>query len=303
MAIKPKIFKKMTAALTKTLEAGFYEISFAQKPEEIAAVQALRYEVLFKETKAQGSEEMHTLGREIDEWDPIAFHVIVKEKKSGNVVGTIRLVSADKLAPGQGFYTEEAFDISGLRERYDSLLELSRACVAPGRRGGLILLLMWKFTMQFINDNQYELMLGCASFHSTKYLKHAPILRFLYDNNLAPADLMPTPIVDNHIDVAEIEYDADNLEHVSDSGKRAHIPTMLRGYLKIGAKVSRAAVIDPVFNTTFLCIYVDGAEMRASNHVLVTAAEGSDQAKDKAGIEQPAESTLESTVKQTKGAE
>ena len=299
MAIKPKIFKKMTAALTKTLEAGFYEISFAQTPEEIAAVQTLRYEVLFKETKAQGSEEMHALGREVDEWDAIAFHVMVKEKKSGNVVGTIRLVSADKLAPGQGFYTEEAFDITGLRERYDSLLELSRACVAPGRRGGVLVLLMWKFTMQFINENQYQLLLGCASFHSAKYLKHAPILRFLYENNLAPEELMPLPIVDNHIDVAEIEYDADNLEHVSDSGKRAHIPTMLRGYLKIGAKVSRAAIIDPVFNTTFLCIYVDGAEMRASDHVLVTAAENS----DKPNVEPPVETTAESIVESTEGAE
>jgi len=133
-------------------------------------------------------------------------------------------------------------------------------------------LLIWKFTMQFINENKYELLLGCASFHSTEYEKHAPILRFLYENNLAPTELMPTPIVDNNIDIADIEYDKDNIEHIVASGKRAHIPTMLRGYLKIGAKVSQAAIIDPVFNTTFLCIYVDGEEMRASDHVLVSTS-------------------------------
>ena len=105
-----------------------------------------------------------------------------------------------------------------------------------------------------------------------EYEKHAPILRFLYENNLAPPELMPTPIVDNYIDVAEIDYDADNIEHVGASGKRAHIPTMLRGYLKIGAKVSQTAILDPVFNTTFLCIYVDGNEMRAADHVLVSTA-------------------------------
>ena len=273
MAIKPKIFKKMAAALTKTLEAGFYEVSFAQSNDEIEQAQELRYRVLFKESNAPGNEEMHALGREVDEWDPIAFHVIVKEKKTQTVVGTMRLVSVDRLAEGQCFYTEKAFDISGLREKYGSLLELSRACVSPGRRGGLILLLIWKFTMQFINENKYELMLGCASFHSTEYEKHAPILRFLYENNLAPADLMPTPVVDNYIDVADINYDKDNIEHIGASGKRAHIPTMLRGYLKIGAKVSQTAIIDPVFNTTFLCIYVDGNEMRASDHVLVSTAE------------------------------
>jgi len=276
MAIKPKVFKKMAAALTKTLEAGFYEVGFAQNDLEVEQAQALRYRVLFKESDALGNEEMHNLGREVDEWDSIAFHVIVKEKKTQNVVGTMRLVSADCLAEGQCFYTEKAFDISGLRNKYDSLLELSRACVSPGRRGGLILLLIWKFTMQFINENEYELMLGCASFHSTKYEKHAPILRFLYENNLAPPELMPTPVIDNYIDVADIDYDADNIEHVGASGKRAHIPTMLRGYLKIGAKVSQAAIIDPVFNTTFLCIYVDGNEMRASDHVLVSSASTDD---------------------------
>ena len=44
---------------------------------------------------------------------------------------------------------------------------------------------------------------------------------------------------------------------------------MLRGYLKLGAKVSDAAVIDFDFNTTFLCIYVDAVEMREIDHALV----------------------------------
>lgn len=275
MAIKPKVFKKMAAALTKTMEAGFYEIGFAQSDEEIKQAQALRYRVLFKESNAPVSEDMRRLGRDVDEWDPIAFHVIVKEKKTRDVVGTLRLVSVDRLTVGQKFYTEKTFDISSLRKSYDSLLELSRACVSPGKRDGLILLLIWKFTMQFINEHKYELMLGCASFHSTKYQKHAPILRFLYENNLAPPELMPTPTVDNYIDIAEIDYDVDNIEHVASSGKRAHIPTMLRGYLKVGAKVSQTAIIDPVFNTTFLCIYVDGNAMRAANHVLVSTAASS----------------------------
>ncbi|MGH1542488.1 MAG: GNAT family N-acetyltransferase [Arenicella sp.] len=273
MAIKPKVFKKMAAALAKTLEVGLYEVGFAQTEQDIIEAQTLRFNVLFKEGKGVMNDEMAAKGREIDEWDPIAYHVIVKHKKTGDVVGTMRLVSNHRLQQGQCFYTEKAYNLDPLREKYDKLLELSRACVAPGKRGGLILLLIWKFTMRFINENDYDLMLGCASFHSTEYQKHAPILRFLYENNLAPDELMPVPVVDNFINISEIEYDADNLEHVGSSGKRADIPTMLRGYLKIGAKVSETAIIDPVFNTTFLCIYVDGNEMRSSNHVLVTKDE------------------------------
>ncbi len=269
MAIKPKVFKKMTSLLTGVIEAGAYEVRLAETDEEVRAAQALRCRVLFKDGGGQLTPEMEETGLEVDEWDPVAFHVIVKNKKTNDIVGTIRLVSADRLEEGQGFYTEEAFDLSGLRDKYDSLLELSRACVEPGKRGGVILMLMWKYSMKFIMENGYELMLGCASFGSTEYQKHAPILSFLYDNNLAPEELMPRPVVDNYVNVSEIHFDKDNLEHIAASGKRANIPTMLRGYLKIGAKVSEAAIIDEVFNTTFLCIYVDAAEMLASDHVLV----------------------------------
>lgn len=271
MPIKPKIFKKMTAVLTDTLKAGVYEVGIAQSQEDIEAAQKLRCRVLFNEGGGKLTDEMKATGLDQDEWDSVAYHVIVKKRKSSEIVGTMRLVSAEKLAEGQQFYTEKSFDISSLRDNYNSLLELSRACVEPGRRGGLILLLIWKFCMKFIIDNGYELMLGCASFQSTDYQKHAPILRFLHDNNLAPKELMPTPVIDNYIDIATIEYDKDNLEHIAASGKRAEIPTMLRGYLKIGARVSRAAIIDKAFNTTFLCIYVDANDMLNSNHVLVPA--------------------------------
>ena len=50
---------------------------------------------------------------------------------------------------------------------------------------------------------------------------------------------------------------------------RGKVPTMLRGYLKIGARVSDHAIIDPVFNTTFVAIYVDAREMFGTSHALV----------------------------------
>ena len=124
------------------------------------------------------------------------------------------------------------------------------------------------FTMQFITDSGFDVMFGCASFNSTKYQKHAPILHYLYENNLAPEHLMPKPIVDSHVKVQDIQFDKDADTNEEKFGKRLKVPTMLRGYLKLGAKVSDAAIIDPEFNTTFLCIYVDTEKMLATDHVL-----------------------------------
>jgi len=268
MAFKPKDFKKLTKALAKKVISGRYEVGFAQTPEEVAASQALRYQVLFKEGKGRITQEMQALEKEVDQWDEAAFHVLVTDKKSAEIVGSIRLVSLEKLEPEKRSYTEGYFDLSALRAHYQKPLELSRACVSPAARQGIVLMLIWKFTMQFITENGFDVMFGCASFNSTKYKRHAPILSYLYENNLAPEALMPKPIVDNHIQVKDIQFDelaGDNQERF---GKRLNVPTMLRGYLKLGAKVSDTAIIDPDFNTTFLCIYVDAEQMKLSGNVL-----------------------------------
>ena len=269
MAIKPKVFKKLTEVLTNKVIAGNYEVAFARSTAEIEASQALRYRVLFKEGKGSVTPEMEALGREVDQWDEFAYHVIVTDTKKNMVVGSIRLVSTEKLPRGQKTYTEQYFDLSGLREHFQHPLELSRACVSSGKRDGVVLLLIWKFTMQFINDSGFDVMFGCASFNSTEYQRHAPILHYLKEHNLAPEGLMPRAIVDSHIKIDDIVFNKNNEKNNDLFGERLKVPTMLRGYLKLGAKVSDAAIIDPNFNTTFLCIYVDAAEMRATDHVLV----------------------------------
>jgi len=208
---------------------------------------------------------MLNIEREEDEWDDVAYHVVVLDTKSDDkVVGTVRLVSNTALNEGQPFYTEHAFELEGLRNNYKRILELSRACVSPEGRGGAILMLIWKFTMQFIEQNHYEVLFGCASFHGTDYKEHTEILSYLHDKHLATPELMPKPK-----EAVESIAIKDFIDAPDGSKKRGKVPTMLRGYLKVGARVSEHAIIDPVFNTTFVAIYVDTTEMYQTNHVLV----------------------------------
>ncbi len=265
MAITPKLFKKMTKLIAGSMSAGHYDVRLASSEEEIHAAQKLRYEVLFKESGGRVTKEMLNTEREEDEWDEVAYHVVVVDTRADNkVVGTVRLVSNLALEDGQQFYTEHAFDLSGLRTNYDQFLELSRACVSPEGRGGAILMLIWKFTMQFIEQNGYQVLFGCASFKGTDYREHTEILSYLYEKHLASDALMPHP----KDDVQSVAIE--DFSKTPGKGKeRGKVPTMLRGYLKIGARISDHAIIDPVFNTTFVAIYVDAAEMFGSNHALV----------------------------------
>lgn len=270
MALTPKVFQQMTKLIAGSMSAGQYSVRLAETDVEIKAAQALRYEVLFEESGGQVTREMLNTRREEDEWDDIAYHVVVLDKQEDHkVVGTVRLVSNAQLADGQPFYTERAFDLTGLRKNYPSIMELSRACVCPSGRGGAILMLIWKFTMQFIEQNHYDLLFGCASFKGTDYREHTEILSYLYHRNLASPELMPCPKPEvQSVAIADFEI-------TPGKGKnRGQVPTLLRGYLKIGARISDHAIIDPVFNTTFVAIYVDAAKMFKTNHVLVNKSIG-----------------------------
>ncbi len=263
--------KTGTGELIAGFQAGRYEVRFASTASEIAAAQSLRYKALFVENGGTVSQEMAYTGREADEWDAIAHHVIVLDNKqpASPVVGTLRLVSDERLPGNQCFYTEKAFDIRRLRQQYSKILELSRFCIDADGRSGSILMLIWKFTVQFIVARRFDIMIGCASFHGTDVNRHQAILSYLYQHNLAPEELQPVPVVDNHVAIeALLQHDAD-----WDAAKHS-VPTLLRGYLKVGAKISDCAIIDPVFNTTFVCIYVDAQHMLLDNHRLVRQQHG-----------------------------
>lgn len=248
--------------------AGRYEVRFAANEAEVQAAQALRYRVFYEEKHGSPNEEMIANKRDIDEWDESGFHVIVldtKAKEQPTVVGTLRLLVNSCLKPGQHFYTEETFNLDKLHQRYSSSVELSRFVIDPKGRGGAILMLIWKFSMKFVRINQIQVAFGCASFSGTDVDKHLPILNYLYEHHLAPESFCPSPKVDDYIDLnALFKRDADWNE------AKKSIPTLLRGYIKLGAKISDAAIIDKAFNTVYVSIYVETDNMLQLNPNLVS---------------------------------
>lgn len=243
------------------LFAGDFAARLATTEAEIRAAQALRFRTLYLERGGRPDAAKVEAEADQDEWDACAHHVIVtRRSRPEDVVGTLRLVTRDALAPGQRFYTEQAFDLSGLRARYDRMLELGRFCIDSDRRQGAILLLIWRWAMGFIVDNDIEVMFGCVSFPGTDVAEHRDILTYLHDNNLAPPALRPRPIVPNHVSLPDLAGAPRDFERATRS-----LPPLLRGYLKLGAYVSDTAIVDPVFNTTFVGLYVDAAEMLAGN--------------------------------------
>lgn len=248
--------------------AGPYTVRFAHNVAEVRAAQALRYNVFYNEKKGNPNAQMQSEERDIDQWDDGGFHIIVLDNKvaeAPKVVGTLRLFYSECLAEDQHFYTEETFDLSPLKTHFGRSLELSRFCIDSNGRGGVILMLIWKYAMSFIQDNHIPVMLGCASFTGVDATTHLPILNYLYEHHRADPALRPIPKVDDYLDLTQLERPSDSLENAQKS-----IPTLLRGYLKLGAKISDAAIIDYAFNTVYVAIYVETSHMLKVNPNLVT---------------------------------
>lgn len=230
---------------------GQITVRLAESDAEIEAAQKLRYRVFYEEYKAQPSPEITAQKRDFDEYDGYADHLVVIDHEGGpnNIVGTYRLLRREKADECGQFYSSHEYDLSQLLSSGASLLELGRSCVLPDYRAGSVLQLLWQGIAHYILDHKIDLMFGCASLHNTDVASLAGPLSYMYHYHLAPQGLRPRAVEGRFIDMNIIPKD-----DLNPRAMFAELPPLIKGYLRIGALIGDGAVIDPVFNTTDVCI-------------------------------------------------
>lgn len=226
-----------------TISAGKYTVKLAETAEELKQTQELRAKIFFKHL----SQEQQKTAEARDYY---AHHLIVvyHAKEGDKVVGTLRLINSQYLPESQKFYSQEYFQFDELLKANKHSLELSRFCIEEKFRKGSILLLIWKSAMAYIQHTKVDMMFGISSFPGQEPKEHADVLSLLYKDYLADEALMPKPIKPAY-PIKDILID--------DVAKERKLPTLVRGYLKMGGKISDHYYIDPVFNTTFVFLYVE----------------------------------------------
>jgi len=92
--------------------AGF-AATLAASAGEVEEAQRLRYRVFADEFGAciPGSPQ----GLDRDDLDAFCHHLLVRERESGALVGTYRILPAERARSAGGFYAEREFDLRGLR--------------------------------------------------------------------------------------------------------------------------------------------------------------------------------------------
>ena len=237
------------------------KVFWAKHLDEVREAQRLRYAIFAGEMGAKLSDSLP--GHDADSFDDYCEHLIVRDEITGDVVGTYRLLTPVQAKRAGGLYTETEFNIDAIASLKPSMVELGRSCVHADYRNGAVIMALWGALAQFMFRNQLSTMVGCASI---------PMLHQGRVSGDAAASVWQK-VSQTHL--------ADSAWHV-----RAHTPlpleqfnanldieppALIKGYLRLGARVLGAPAWDPDFNTADLpmLLRVDDMPARYKKHFLL----------------------------------
>lgn len=239
---------------------GQLDVRLAVSEAEVAAAQALRYQIFYEEMGARPSRRMAALRRDMDAHDAVCDHLLVVDHGFDgvpHVVGTYRLLRQDVAMAHGGFYSAGEYDLSPLIAQSApgrQLLELGRSCVAPAWRNSTTITLLWRGIASYLQQHGIGHLFGCASLPGADPLLHAAELSWLHHNHLAPPDLRARAWDANHVAM-------DRLPAAAIDGRAASraLPPLVKGYLRVGAMVGDGGFVDRQFNTVdvFVVMPVD----------------------------------------------
>ncbi len=235
-----------TAALHRP--AG-YQLRLAANQTDVLAVQRLRYEVFEQEG---GASTPGPDGLDQDALDDSCDHLIVWHRFANGpaqAVATYRLLPPhgnEALPRRCGLYADREFGLAPLEPLLDSTVEAGRACVRADHRGGTAIGLLWTGIARYLHLTGYRYLLGCASVDlGDGGTTAASIWDLALRGHLAPAGRRCR--ARNPLPIGGIERAAGPVT----------VPPLLRGYLRLGAKVCGPPAHDPEFAVADFLVLLD----------------------------------------------
>ncbi|KPI17020.1 hypothetical protein OK074_1813 [Actinobacteria bacterium OK074] len=218
-----------------------YTVSLARDEADVRAAQRLRHDVFALEMGALLSTPRP--GLDVDAFDAYCDHLLVRDTVTGQVVGTYRLLPPERAAMAGRLYAESEFDLGALRGIRSCLVEVGRSCVHPDHRDGAVISLIWAGIARYMVDGGHEWLAGCCSI---PLADGGALAAATWDRvsakHLAPEEQRVRPLLPW------------NPEGVARPTGRTELPALLRGYLRLGARVCGAPAHDPDFGVADLYV-------------------------------------------------
>lgn len=240
---------------TGVATAAPYEVRFARTPQELEAIQKLRFEV-FNLELGEGLDASYKTGLDVDEFDPVCHHLMICTT-TGDVVGTYRMQTLAMAERGLGFYSDVEFDLSNLpREILSRAVEIGRACIAKEHRSLRVLYLLWSGLGMYLAWNKKQFLFGCNSLTSQDPVEGQKVLDFLTENGHMHPTLRVRP---------RPGFGCAPVAGTMPTDGKPNVPRLMRVYLSFGAKICGPPAIDRLFKTIdyFAFFDVDALDQRA----------------------------------------
>jgi len=239
---------------------GGIAVSWAGHLDEVRQAQRLRHDVFAGEMGARLNTPVP--GHDVDLFDDFCEHLLVRDTATGQVVGTYRVLTPAQARRVGSTYSDTEFDLTRLRGLRARMVELGRSCVHPGYRHGGVIMALWGALAEFMVRNQLDTMIGCASIpmlHNGVVSGDAAasIWRQVSQTHLAPIEYHVRP---------RLPLPVERL----DGTLNIEPPALIKGYLRLGAKVLGAPAWDPDFNSADLpmLMRIRDLPMRYRKHFL-----------------------------------
>ncbi|MFM2058380.1 MAG: hypothetical protein RLY71_2765 [Pseudomonadota bacterium] len=238
------------------------DIVWARHQDEVRAAQRLRHRVFAEEMGARLTPPPGSpAGHDIDLFDAHCEHLLVRAADDPTeVIGTYRVLTPQAARRLGSWYSDTEFDLTRLRPLQGRMAELGRSCVHPDHRSGGVILALWGALASFMQRNDLDTMIGCASIpmHDGGHVA-ASLWEQLRKTHLAP--------IEHHVQ-PRLALPVDDLRR----DLPVEPPALIKGYLRCGAKVLGAPAWDPDFNTADLPLMLRLRDMpeKYRRHFLMT---------------------------------
>jgi putative hemolysin len=239
-------------------------VGLATSSTDIEAAQRLRHRVFVGELGARVAPAIP--GRDQDFFDPWCDHLVVRDEARCEIVGTYRILTAERARRLGTFYADTEFDLTRLGSLKPATCEIGRACIHPEYRSGPAIMRLWQGLAAYMREHGCRYLIGCASVSMADGGANAlRVWRQALPEHLAPIEYRVFPRHPLLIDDAA-EAEGPHLVPAS-------VPALLKAYLRIGAWIGGEPAWDPDFNTADLFVFLPLArvEARYARHYLKAA--------------------------------
>lgn len=228
-----------------------FEVKITTDQEEIREAQRLRFEVFNLEMN-KGLKQSYERGLDVDGFDPFCDHLIVRDSASKAVVGTYRLLLASRAKEHIGFYSEGEFDLQKIKALDGELLELGRSCARKDFRDRALIPLMWEAIARYVGEHRVRYLFGCGSLYTTDPKEVSECFSLLKQKHYADESLRVEPLA-----ACRFEGVEDNVPLADAHAVFVNLPSLIKGYLRLGALVCGPPALDREFGTADFLVLLD----------------------------------------------